>query len=448
MMIRNRGIIVIVVLCVWSLVYSGTLFEDDFNDANNWVTMVGTPTITPGGGVVQVVSAANSQTILKNSTAFPEKFTYKVKCTVNSFNNNVAGIMFCVDAADIQGYVFYITNTRQYTLVKCIKSGTTYSFETIIYGWNSFISPSDNELKVSKNGSEISLFCNGVLLLKLSNSVFSSGAIGLYIGNGADVSFDHALVTDEYNAGQYVSGFKDTFEDNDIFGWAPLNNNPATVTCENGFLKISNVTQNLVLFTSGIYKNEPCTTIVKYTGGDKIKKYGINYLVIASPNIRAYYFFINANRNYAVSTGGSYTLLGPSTFIHGTTDTLIVTNDYKFMVNGNILYDSVVDEGLSFNAVGLSVDSGLTVEVDDFSAGNVIVPIIYNPSIEPLYSKVKASFLLGGSGIIYDIRGRKVATFQGGYKEKLRNLSSGSYYIVIPHKNKNNVIRQAIIKTR
>jgi hypothetical protein len=444
---KKSVIIAIAVLGVWSMIYSGTLFEDNFDDASKWVTMAGTPTITPGGGVVRVVSAANSQTILKNSTAFPEKFTYSVKCKVNSFNNNVAGIMFCVQA-DIQGYVFYITNTRQYTLGKFIQTTSGYSYVGIINGWNSFISPSDNELKVSKNGSEISLFCNGVLLIKLSNSDFSSGAIGLYVGNGADVSYDHALVTDEYNAGEYVDGFKDTFEDNDIFGWAPLNNNPATVKCESGVLKISNVNQNLVLFTSGIYKNEPCTTIVKYTGGDKVKKYGINYLVVAEGNVRAYYFWINANRNYAVCTAGSYPLLGPSSFIHGTTDTLIVTNNYKFMVNGTIVYDSVHDEGLNFNAVGLNVDSGVTVEFDNFSAGNVVVPIIYNPSIKPLSSKFKASYLVGGAGIIYDIKGRKVATFQSGYKEKLRDLSAGSYYIVIPNGTKNHTIRQAIIKTK
>ena len=443
---KKRGIIALVVLCVWSLVYSGTLFEDDFTTADNWVTMVGTPTITPGGGVVQVVSAANSQTILKNSTAFPEKFTYSVQCKVNSFNNNVAGFMFCVQA-DIQGYVFYITGTRQFTLAKCIKSGTNYSFVTIFNGWNSFINPSGNELKVSKNGSETSLFCNGVLLTELSDTSFSSGSIGLYVGNSVDVSFDHALVTDEYNAGQYVNSFKDTFEDNNIFGWAPFNNNPATVKCEGGVLKISDVTQNLVLFTSGIYKNEPCTTIVKNTGGGKTSKYGINYLVI-EPSVRAYYFWINANKNYAVSTGGSYTLLGPSTFVHGTTDTLIVTGDYKFMVNGNIVYDSVVNEGLSFNAVGLNIDSGLTLEFDVFRAGDHIVPIIYTPDVKPLYTKAKPSYLLGGVGIVYDIRGRKVATFQNGYKEKLKNLSSGSYYIVIPNDNKNHIVRQAIIKTR
>ena len=104
---------------------------------------------------------------------------------------------------------------------------------------------------------------------------------------------------------------------------------------------------------------------------------------------------------------------------------------------------------MDFNAVGVVVQAGVSVEFDNFRAGvNDGTPIIYTPDVGPLFTKVKPSFLLGGVGIIYDIRGRKVATFRDGYKDKLKNLSSGSYYIVIPNGTKNHTIRRAIIKTQ
>jgi hypothetical protein len=103
---------------------------------------------------------------------------------------------------------------------------------------------------------------------------------------------------------------------------------------------------------------------------------------------------------------------------------------------------------LDFNAAGVYVDPGVSVEFDDFSVGlNTGTPIINKP-IKGIIAKAKPSYILGGSGIIFDTRGRKVATFQNGYKDELRNLSSGPYYIVIPNGGKNHVIRRAVINNR
>jgi hypothetical protein len=146
---------------------------------------------------------------------------------------------------------------------------------------------------------------------------------------------------------------------------------------------------------------------------------------------------------------GNSFILQANSNINGTTDTFIITKDYEFIVNGTVLDDSTFTQGMDFNAVGIYADAGLSIEVDNFSAGiyDPTSPVKYHP-YKGIYTHVKPSYILGGSGIIYDTRGRKVATFENGYKDKLRNLSSGPYLIVIPNGGKNHVIRQAIINNR
>jgi hypothetical protein len=143
-------------------------------------------------------------------------------------------------------------------------------------------------------------------------------------------------------------------------------------------------------------------------------------------------------------SNGSATVY-PNSFIHGTTDTLVVSGDYSFYVNGHLLDDTTFSQGLNFNAVGLYVDSGASVEVEQFSAGINPGTAIARNSGRGVYAAGRPRYILGGSGIIYDTRGRKVATFKNGYKETLKNLSTGPYLIVVPGRGSNQGIRQAII---
>ncbi len=446
---RKIAIVAGTLLCLISFLYGGTIFEDAFNNANNWVTVSGAPQTNCSGGLYNVIVPGGQQAIIKNSTALPAQYTYSAKFKVNTFPAQQAvGIIFNMQA-DMQCYVLFIANTRQYTFGKFVKSGSSLSFQSISYGWNSFISLDNNTLKVSKKNGETSLYCNGVLLERLTNSDFSAGNIGFFIGGGINVSFDHVLVTDQYKKGEYVTGFRDSFDDNDIVGWAPINNNPATVKSEGGVLKISNVNSQLTLFTSGLYKNKACTTIVTYKGGNKEALYGVNFFKMETPSItKSYLFWINANRKYAVCHTGTYLPHGPESYINGTTDTLVVSKDYKFYINGKLAYDSINDAGFDFNAVAFNVNPGVSIEAQIFKVGEPGgVPIIYSPNSNHVnYNPHK--YLLGGLGLIYDTRGRKVASFEGkGYHEKLKDLSSGPYYIIMKGK-KNHVIRRAIVNIK
>jgi hypothetical protein len=438
---KYLNIIAGVIISFCSIIYAGVLFEDPFDTDVNWVKISGAPTTSCNGGMFNVNAGASAALFL-HSQNFADDFTYSMKLKVNSTNGKPVGIMFCWQANN-QGYVFYITGTKQYTLGKFGAGG---AFTAIKSGLHSFITEGDNTIKICKKSGEITLSCNDALFEKVANSEYTGGSIGLFIDATVDVSFDHALVTDEYEDVLPVTYFADTFGDNNINGWGVITGS-AGIASEGGVLKISNVaSRRLVLFTSGVYKNQPCTTEVTYKGGDPNNIYGIAYYVmVIGASIPTYYFVINASRQFAIITGGSYTLVGNSN-IHGTTDTLIVTKEYDFMVNGTVI-GSAPDQGLVFNATGLSADSSLSLEFDNFSAGGGIVPIVHKPNINPS-SKIQKNYILGGLGLVYDIRGRQVASFaEGEYKDKIKNLSSGPYYVIMKGK-KDHIIRRAIVNIK
>lgn len=435
-----------VIFALYSITYAGVVFEDPFDDASKWVKIYGTPTANASGGWFNVKSAGNAQTLYNHSTVFNGDFTYSVKLKINSANTQGVGILFCWQS-NFQGYMLYITGTRQYTFGKWVNTGGSISFVPLAIQWSSFAGLTDNVIKVSKKGNEIVLACNGHLFQKVTNADFPSGSIGLFVGTNEDVSFDHATVTDQFEDIAPTTYFADKFGDNNTNGWAKLQNTNGTVTSTGGVLQITNVPTQLIFYTSGVYKTEPCTSTVTFKSGDKSKIYGITYCVIDTPSVSRYSFVINGNREFAVITGGSYTLTGNSN-ITGVTDQLIVTKDYKFMVNGQIIYDQPISTAPAFNAVGYVVGPGVNIDCDNFSVGTYnSSPIIHNPHIAPT-AKIKKNYLLGGSGLIYDIRGRQVASFtKGEYNDKIKNLGSGPYYVIMKGK-KNHLIRRAVVNIK
>lgn len=452
MMKNYYGIAALLIVCIVSLIYSGVKFEDNFDTKDNWANIVGqgnfTETVTNGKYTIKNTKNTDNFVIFKHSENFTD-FTYAVMTNVSGTMNKGCAILFCLQSS-IAGYQFGIMGNKQYYLGKWTTAGQSVTFSSIYANFNSFIYNSDNILKVSKKGSEISLFCNGILLTKITDSNYNSGAIGIAVGGNETVNFDYAVVLDTAQVGVEPTWFIDNFDDANTNGWRILQG-AGSVESGSGVLKVAPTTA-LNLYVDGNYKVQPCTTIVTFTEGNKGVLYGQAYfestVSTSGITIKSYYFLINANKSYALMSTTGQSTSGANSFIHGTTDTLIVDRDYGFTVNGHLLDDTTFSQGLNFNGVGLYVDAGIKVEFDKFSAGtNPGTPIIYNP-YNGKVAKAKTSYLLGGAGIIYDIKGRNVATFQHGYKDKLRNLGAGRYFIVIPNNDKEYLIRQAIINAQ
>ncbi len=385
--------------------------------------------------------------MIKHSEPFSGDMTYSVRLKVETSNAKGCGILLHMQNS-LECYMFLITANNQYTFGKYKTVGTQLEFVTLAENFNSFITDSYNTLKISKSGNDMYLFVNNAFIEKITDSDFKEGDVGLFLGGGEKVSFDHALVTDEVEIGKAKTWFYDPFTDTDLNGWKQLAGS-GTVKSEDGVLKVAPDSTAVYLYTNGSYKDMPCTTVVTYKSGNKPAQYGIIFLYIKPrENVITYCYLINSSRQFSVfKIGDTYSPVANSN-IHGTTDTLIVTKDYELIVNGFMLDDTTLSQGPNFNAAGIYVEKGVSVEFDEFRVGVWDGSAIKQQPNKGIFANARPSYILGGTGIIYDIRGRKVATFQEGYKNKLKSLGAGPYFIVIPNGGKNHIIRRAVINTQ
>jgi hypothetical protein len=438
------------------MVHATVLFEDQFTSADNWVNAnTGTPTYTTKieNNKLVITAAANSDAYLKHSYKC-DKFTYSVSFRIQSVNNELCGISFCWQATDFQGYVLSPYKEKQYIFGKWVKTATGAQFTTLAANWNSFINiGDDNVFTVVKDGSQFSIFCNGVFLEKITDNTFTSGDIGITVGKGEKVQFKQAVLTDEVTEGKPLTYYSDYFTDNILNGWRLLISTGGNGTAkeEQGAFKINAGDSMMILYTNGNYTKVPCTTVVSYKSGEKNSYYGVAFLDIRpGQNVSYFVYLINGNRNYtAFSSSGSGTQV-TSTYIHGTTDTIIISDQYQLYVNGFKLDHKPLTDNFTFNAAGVFVFPKVNVEYSNFRVGNFTgIGIINKKPVVLNSSKSNKGYLLGGIGIIYDIRGRQVATFNGNerLREQLKDLGAGSYVIISKGK-KNHLIQRAIINVK
>lgn len=430
-------------------------FQDPFDGAFSWISATGSKDFTDSykDGFYTVKAAAANQAFLKRSLLPQQKYssfslnaTFKIK----SANANSCGILFCWQS-ELQGYMFTVYATRQYTFGKWVKTATGYSFVSIASGFNSFINPVDNVLGVSKSGDALNLICNGAVICRTTATDYQSGDIGLFVGNNEEVAFDHLIYTNRLSTAGEKEYFSDNFNDNDFIGW--MRHSSETTfgnwKAEGGVLKIA-ADQQEIIYTNGKYAAKPCTTIVTTNNGTANDAfYGIAYLLI-EPNktVQSFSFLLNGvSKQYAIGSGSLQTK--PHSAIHGTTDTLIVTPDYGFIINGFPVDTLKADPKPSFNAVGFLVLKGSQVSFDDFRVGVYTpnTPILHNPFVKN-GAMMKQSYIIGGAGIIIDSKGRTIGSFEGNqYPAALRSLGNGPYYI-IQRNNKEYILRKAIVNIK
>jgi|GEM_PF-3217819 len=458
----------ILILLAGSHGNAAVVFEGPFDSKTNWVKVTGDITESVSNGRYIVENTGASACLLKHDMTPLNTFTYSVKFTALG-EHSFLGISFCVQASTMECYIFTLRNTAEYdqsyTIFKLTGSGGTYSTTVLKTGWNSFIDFRTNDVKVSKSGNRIDLFCNGIWLDSLSDNTFQSGSVGLVIGAGESVAFDKATVTDQYMTGKPPEYFVDDFNDGALGGWDILFGESAgDVTIKNGALRISagpNARDTKVI-TNGSYKNVPVRAVVTNVNGDTAGFYGLMLMktgidMTVSPPVNfydAFVFKIDGNRQYVAyylsQDSIYYTVHPPNSAIHGTTDTLLITPDYQFVVNGVTLPDIDFSSlNFDFNAVGFIVDSSVTVDFDNFAAGDSTKPLtdaLRPKNIRPA-AAARPVYEIGGSGIIYDIRGRIVSRYNGDFMDSVRTLGSGRFFI-LPDNTEKNGITRAIVQIR
>ncbi|MBD3316401.1 MAG: hypothetical protein GF344_11495 [Chitinivibrionales bacterium] len=452
------------ILTLCALVVAGTLFEDNFNSDDNWVKVTGNieQSLENGTYVIENNDTQNGG-VLRNDNIFTD-FTYSATFTCPTDRFSGTGILFCWSDT-YEGYMLTLSSGKMYALHKWTQDGAGYVPTLIKLGWNSFINTSHNVLTVSKEGGTINLFCNNVFLASVIDSTYSSGRTGLYVGPSDKASYDHALVTDSFQAGIAQNRFCDDFSDTPLVGWQ-LFTKGGTASIKDEALELSAIDAEggAILLTHGSYRAAPVQVVVSRTEGDDgfagLILMKIDVTMSDQDPVRGYDAFVfattakggNRDRFYAAhrqSTNSPYEFSPrQSSHINGTTDTLEITATYDFVINGDTMPDVDFGEGLDFNAIGLIADSGVIVTFDDFVAGESCSTVVVSDRQIQLLRQSSPSFVLGGTGILYDPRGRRVGRYEPRRIGASQARLAPGAYLAIPESGRGRRLRKAIIQVK
>ena len=441
------------VLCAAMLgtLSAGVIFEDAFNSKDQWVPISGVFSESIENGRYVVENTGAHMGLLKHDMDPVGTFTYTVKFDALTEKYDHIGILFCWDD-QAGGYMLTIGAGQEYTLSKWAKSESRYIVSTIDIDYHSFIYSANNTLSVSKTGDKISIACNDVLIGEASDASYAEGIIGLAVGAGEKVAFDHAWLTDAPSIFHPKSYFSDSFEDGDLNGWFAFTPG-GLISADQGRLSVNAESGSIIMYVNGDYSGNPVKVIVENVEGSDDAYYGIMLMNVDmtfngseySLTFKGYSFYINGKRQYAsYSTEMSSFVPQVSSYVHGTKDTLEVTAEYGFTINGHAMSGAGFDEPLEFNAVALVADSGVSVAFDDFSAGDSSTNVIAWQRGTPRQNS--KHYVLGGIGIIYDAMGRQRGelSVSENQEKTLEKLGPGPYYIV-PKGEKNYPVKRAVI---
>ncbi|MCL2688740.1 MAG: hypothetical protein FWE57_02680 [Chitinispirillia bacterium] len=434
------------VLMTSVIVSAAVIFEDDFSSQavsdGKWLfnlSSVPAATVAVAGGSCTITN--NSQFTALYSHPFsgtkPDVFT--ISFVIKSADVNAeAGLLFC-RGNNFEGY--FITLTNEDVIVFRME-GT--SVVNIFQARSRFIESSNNEIKVSKKGSQFNVFVNGGFIGTFTDSRYASGDIGLLVHDGASAVFGAVTVTNEFTDASRTS-FQDNFDGADLKReWRLSSNGAPEVKVENGKLRISTVpTGTSWVFVDLDVNGFTAKVEVSHVSGSNVQPYGI-VLIGENPsaggNTPMVHFGITGERKYWIVTSGiaeAVTPKDPLLGIKGSsgdrTDILEVkkaagSNTYEFLVNGNVLVDDYPAAPFKIVAIGIFCYSELQVTFAEFSAAdpNPTSIITWKPSQRPAVGSNK-HFLPNNGQVFYDLRGRKRYTAGQTHSRGARAQSAGMY---------------------
>jgi hypothetical protein len=459
---HKATVLAVMYLCL--TVGAATLFEDDFSSDDNWVHTPNSLERSLTNGTYVVENTGTGPGVLRNDQTFDD-FTYSVTFTNLGEQLRASGLLFCWDGAAFEGYMLTLSSAKMFYLQRWVASGNGSATELDTLGWHSFINTTGNVLTVSKQGSTINLFCNGAFLMSVTDDTYSSGGIGLYVGPSDKIAFDHAKVTDAFREGVAQSRFCDDFTDSGLEGWRRFTG-AGSVTVRDEALEVSGGDQGggTILLTDGSYRDVPVKVVVTRSGGDPDGFAGIILMdidvLVGDQTAQSYdsYVFSTTARGgswsryfaaHRLSSSERFSFTPQnSSHIHGTTDTLEVTATYDFVINGDTMPNIDFDSGLDFNTVGFIVDSGVVATFDDFQAGQSCpVPVAFERQIRLLPQR-GPSYILGGTGILYDPRGRRVGRYPRARDGASPTRLAPGTYLVAPDSKRGRRLRKAIVEVR
>ena len=427
------------------------VFEDRFGSLgsiSNWRTLFGSITRGVDDGVFKLTNTGSNFGFVKLNGVYTDFTLEATLATAPPDSNKMAGIAFCWDTTANTGYTFLLLDGQVYSILAFNQGGAS---SLVSQSWNSYIKPDNNVFKVSKQGSTIRFFVNGYTVHTLTGAAHTTGSIGLVVDGLETAHFDDIVITDAFEAPYIPERFVDDFSSGDLEGWSLLFvNGSASVSGGHLVMESNHPQYASFLYTDGAYSLEPVKTRVRYVSGDTTAFYGIVLSELEregagiTPSKQSV-LCISADRYWAAFSSGTY-IPSDDPRIHGRGewDTLEVTDSLDLIVNGYNI-GGLGQVPFVFNAAGVWVARGVTVEYDDFEAGdtNYTVNSVANPrriSAGPgFFSLVKS-----GSGFMYNPLGRAVVNHRAGM---LPVHTACGYYIIV-NRTGSTARRDAVVRLR
>jgi len=469
----------VTILLAVQVSFSSVLYEQDFSiesAKDHFVSISGNNTKTVSDGVMEITNdTIHSGILLRNSE--PTDFTLSAQIATDSAYGYVG---LCFGWKQYDGYVVALKTANEGVSL-AIGKMVQGSYTTLKALYHAHINADSNLLTVSKQGSDITVLVNGVVMASLTDSDVSGGDFGFFIDAKQSMIVDNLILSDQFiETGDTLRYYENDFSENvnglNVKQPYDFSNNVylGDVSFGDGVVTIQSGDQiangAVSVYTEGMYTGVPCKVRARYISGDKESYYGINLVDIektftlgsqnrvsfSSNKKRESQFVIDNSDNKSWSSASTETsglsfISNPSTYIHGRGewDTLEITADYAFKINGHQVLapgdETIYD---AYNAAGFIVHGGGTVvEFDNFTVGDSAykVGIIEDIARRPAKNNIFSVYRGDSKGVIYNANGQIVKTFKLSSNNYLSSLPGGNYFVMIQESGKQSVVKKLIL---
>ncbi|MBD3320030.1 MAG: hypothetical protein GF350_02940 [Chitinivibrionales bacterium] len=446
-----RTICLMCFLCFPVMINAGDIVSD-FN-ADRWIVRTTARLdIDQGGDNRSLVINNRSDTlgIIKfNTDTRGAPFTYSADIATQNPAYLWLGLSFCMKS-NLEGYYFTVDTSQTWMLFKYSHEGENLNSEIIYSSPHSFINMNENSLKVSKNGSEITLFANGRTLWSDTSSDFDSGSIGLVIHNNVTASISNIRWTDGAAAPTEVNCFAPDLVEDSLDGWYRGYARVFPSFIDSSIVLQSGDSLRSILMTNGEFDSSSIKATVSFSDGSTGGAYGVTFVdIVRTPDstyYRNYAFVLNPEGEYygvvkPDSLRFDWSQTGYTSILGGKAEnTIVVSRDndtYHFIVNGDSIVDANVEQDFDIDAAGI-------IAIPDTTAPRYVVMNCSFFAVSPGDNFECPVHFPGGTrldivravsdgdkfGMVFDPLGRKIHRFAGRHVDIIKSLPAGTFIVV------------------
>jgi len=417
------------------------IFTDDFSTGSwedKWA--LGFPgegiSVSQASGALRIENSSQYFNLVSRSRDVSElsELSFKADVATSDTTPNFIGICVGLQLNTVgTGYLLSVeklpgANAPSFSIYKLVNSGTSLSSEIVLFQSHSAVRVGNNSLEISRKDKTINFIINGQSVHVLQNTEVENGAVALVANSKTTVSFDNVVITDSYKATPPLQYFSTSFGSQGLTGFTTAlvdttgnNANVQFSITPQGALRAIAI-DNVQLFVQGDFTSYDSVFLeIAYEQGSETSLYGINLMEITyvqeQNQVSSNYdqqakFLINKSRQYTAAATSAFIPNNATDKINANTqkNRLTVKKGGAFYANGYLL-DSLESEGFAYNAIGILIQKGVTVDLFSFGGGlaDKMTPVA-KPFISqerPLHTAITQRSVHAGS---YSLLGRRGST--------------------------------------